>query len=287
MTGFGTASVSRPAFSAAVVVRCVNGKRLKTKVSGLAMPGVEDRIARLVAKRIRRGTVEVSVRLDWADAGGGALNERVVGGYVKRLEQLREKLGLEEPVCLDRVALLPGAVQADGPGAVAWNSVWRKLRPVVAEALDKAVQMKESEGETLSRTLRRVTRRMSRLVEQLERAAPRAVERYRKRLHKRVSDLLDKAGAEADAGSLAREVILYSERSDISEELCRLKAHIENFNKALEGTTAGRKLEFIAQEMHREANTIASKTPDPKMVRWTIDLRGHVDEIREQVMNLE
>jgi len=286
MTGFGQASSSDRNFSTDVVVRTVNGRHLKTKVRmSLNMPTVCDRISALAARYIRRGTVEVAVRIDWARPGGVVFNQRIMAGYVTQLKAMRETLGLAGQIHLDRVAMLPGALEADVSSAEA-DRVWRKLRPVVIQALERTARMRASEGRALARALRRHARRIDRLLARVERRAGAAARRYRQRLTRRVRTLLEEAGTRLEPGSLAREVVLFSERSDISEELCRTRAHVAHLTQALGEEGTGRKLEFIGQEMHREVNTMASKASDPAMTELIIDLRGEVDKIREQVLNL-
>jgi len=182
---------------------------------------------------------------------------------------------------------LPGAMVADGLSGRAAGRVWRRIAPVVKEALDKAARMRASEGKHLATALGRHCRRVARLVEQIEKRGPRASNEYRRRLRRRVGPRLEEAGATLDPGALAREIILYAERADITEELCRMRAHVEHFTESLSADGTGRRLEFIAQEMHREANTMSSKANDPVMTKRIIDLRGEVDKIREQVLNLE
>jgi len=288
MTGFGQASFSDGELSVDVAVRSVNGKHLRTKAHlGISMPSVAERISALAANHMTRGTVDVTVRIDWAGAGGIAFNERVIASYVRRLDALRKKFGLAAEVCVDRVAQLPGAMTTDGSSNRAAGRLWRKIQPVVAQAFGQAVRMRASEGRALAAALRRHGAGVKKALARVERRAPQALRQYRRRLSSRVRAALEQAGAEPDPGALAREAIMYAERSDLSEEICRMKAHLAHFAQALRGEGNGRRLEFIAQEMHREANTMASKAGDPKMSEWIIDLRGQVDRIREQVANLE
>jgi len=288
MTGFGQASVSDRQMSADVTVRTLNGKHLKTKVRlEFSIPAVEERIRSLVARHMTRGTVEVSVRLDWAGAGAAVLNERMFAGYVRELQALGKKFGLAGEVQVDRVAMLPGVAVADGLSAGATERVWRKIRPAVAEAIEKTMRMRASEGRALAADLRRACSRSRRLLSRIRGRLPRAAQDYRERLTRRVHTLLKDTGAEVEQASIARELILHAERSDLSEELCRMQAHLAHFLEALEQEGTGRKLDFIAQEMHREANTLAAKANDPALSERTVDLRGEVDRIREQVQNLE
>ena len=288
MTGFGQASVSDGELSADVIVRCVNGKHLKTKVSlGMAMPVLTERINGLVGKHMSRGTVDVAVRLDWAGAGGSAFNERVITSYVRQLERLQKKLKLSAGIQIDRVAMLPGAMVSDASSNRASDRVWRKLRPVVEMAIERAVRMRASEGRALAKALRRSCSLIAGLLLKIEARVGEAAGQYRQRLTTRISALTAEAGVKLEPGSLAREIIMHAERADIAEELCRMKAHVEHFIQALDGEGVGRKLEFIAQEMHREANTMASKASDPAMTERIIDLRGEIDKIKEQVLNLE
>ena len=288
MTGFGQASFSDGEISVDVTVRTVNGKHLRTKVHlGLDMPRVTERITALAARHFKRGTVDLGVRLDWSGAGAIAFNERVIASYVSHLEKLRKKLGLSAEVQVDRVARLPGAMTADAVSNRAASRVWRKIKPAVTEALEGAARMRASEGRILATALRRCGAQIAKHLRRIEERAPKGARQYRQRLLRRTRPLLDEAGATLDKGALAREVILHGERSDITEELCRMKAHVAHLTRALREEGAGRKLDFIAQEMHREANTMASKASDAVMSELIIDLRGEVDTIREQVANLE
>jgi len=287
MTGFGQASFSDREMSADVTVRTINGKHLKTRVRlGLSLPAVEEQIMLLVAKHIRRGSVDITVRLDWGGAGT-VFNERVLAGYANELEKLRKKLGLDGAISLDRVAQLPGAMVSDGFVGAAADRIWTKLRPVVTDAVEKAIRMRRSEGRALATALRKSCTACRKLLRQVEARLPEGARQHRERLTRRVSALLEEANQKLEPGFLAREIITYGERSDISEELCRMKSHLTHFGQALKEEGIGRKLEFIAQEMHREANTMASKASDPVVTELIIDLRGEVDKIREQVLNLE
>lgn len=288
MTGFGQASFSDSEITADVIVRSVNGKNLKIKVSlGISMPSVTEQITALCNDYLTRGSVNVTVRIDWAGAGGVAFNERIIESYALQLEKLRKRLGLAGDVRIDEIAQLPGAMVADGISNRAANHIWRKLKPVVAQALERTVRMRVSEGRKLAVDLRQSCRTVRRLLREIKTRVPDAAADYRQRLTRRVRALIEQAGAQFDPGSLTRDVIMFAERADISEELCRMKAHADHFLSALRQDGTGRKLEFIAQEMQRESNTMASKASDPAMSELIIDLRGEVSKIREQVLNLE
>jgi uncharacterized protein (TIGR00255 family) len=288
MTGFGQASSKAKDFSADVTVRSVNGKHLKTKIRlGLNMPSVIERIESAVNKHVSRGSIEIAVRIDWAGAGQTVFNERIITSYVKQLEKLRKRLGLTAEIELERVALLPGAMVTEEVSSTAANQVWRRIHPVVDKALAGMIKMRRTEGKHLIRDLTSTCTRMSRLIIRIEKRIERAVKQYRLRLTQRVRKLMAEVGAKLEPGALVREAIMYGERSDIAEEICRMKAHIDHLVKTLKGEVIGRKLEFIAQEMHREANTMASKAADPQMTELIIDLRGEVDKIKEQVFNIE
>jgi len=182
MTGFGQAGFADKEMSADVTVRTVNGKHLKTKIRlGLGMPVVEERISSLVAQHMRRGTVDVSVRLDWAGVSSMALNERMLAGYANKLRKLNKKLGLSGEISLDRLAQLPGAMTADGVSTRAADKVWRKLKPVVAEAVEKACRHRTSEGRALATALRRSCTASSKLLKQIEARAPKGVTHFRER----------------------------------------------------------------------------------------------------------
>jgi len=288
MTGFGQADYTDDELSADVVVRTVNGRHLKTRVHlGLQMPAVDEHIRTLVGKFIQRGTVDVFVRIDWSGAGSVAFNERVIQSYVQALEKLRHQLDLLSEIRIDQVAQLPGAVEAEGvPNEVA-DHVWGKLEPVVTEALKETVAMRASEGRALAEDLQQNCAAIRDATAILENRRAESIEEFKARLEKRLGAALEKAALSLDEDTLAREVVLQTERSDIAEEIARLKSHLAHFEAALDEEASGRKLDFIAQEMHREANTISAKLTDPEMSEKAIDLREKIDRIREQVANLE
>lgn len=288
MTGFGQADFTDDELSADVVVRTVNGRHLKTRVRlGLEMPAVDEHIRALVGKFIQRGTVDVFVRIDWSGAGGVAFNERVIQSYVQELDKLRQQLDLLSEIRIDQVAQLPGAVEAEGvPNEVA-DHVWGKLKPVVTQALEKTIEMRASEGRALAEDLQENCSAIRDAIVTLKNRRSESIDEFRARLEKRLGAALEKAALSIDQDTLAREVVLQTERSDISEEIARLKSHLAHFESALEEEASGRKLDFIAQEMHREANTISAKLTDPEMSEKAIDLREKIDRIREQVANLE
>ena len=210
MTGFGQASFADEEMSADVIVRSINGKHLKTKIRlAIDMPVVEQRIASLVSDYMLRGTVDVSVRLDWAGISKTALNERMISGYANQLRKLGKKLGLSGEISIERIARLPGAMTAEGVASRAVDKAWRKLEPVVVEAVERACKLRASEGRALAAALRKSCSASTKLLKQIEALGPESVKEFRKRLTKRINGLLKDSGAELDPGFLAREVIVY------------------------------------------------------------------------------
>lgn len=288
MTGYGQASVTERDMSADVIVRCVNGKHLKTRISlGFNMPAIVQHIEQLVSKTMTRGSVDVAVRLDWGGAGSTAFNERVITSYVKELESLGKRLGLRTDIRVDRVCTLPGAMVTEGVAASASDRIWKKLQPAVKQALARAKKMRETEGKALAAELKKSCDKIDKAIEKVKARSHESAGEFRERLSKRISSVMEEAGVKFDQAIVAREMIMYAERSNIAEEMVRMKAHTKHFLDTLKGNDVGRTLEFISQEMNREANTMASKSSDPELSKIIIGLRGEIDHIREQVLNLE
>ena len=165
----------------------------------------------------------------------------------------------------------------------------QKILEISSEAIDRLKEMRAAEGAAIEADLVANCREIGRGIEQIRALSSTVVDGYAKKLRKRVDNLLAHAELELDEDALAREVAIYADRSDISEELSRLDSHLQQFAQTCggNGQAAGRRLDFISQEMLREANTIASKSSDTEITRLVVDIKCRVDRIKEQVQNIE
>lgn len=287
MTGFGAARVEHASGQLEVEVRTVNHRHLKVNVRlPEALAALSPRVEELVRGRLARGTVYVVARQTGVL---GARNHQLDVQLLRRLHgellAMARELGTSPPD-LAQLALLPGVVrELDDPGAAA--DLWPELARAVEEALGALDDMRRREGEGIGRDIVETVGRIARLGDAIESRAPLAVAEQAERLRARIEHL---AGEHVSAADLAREVALLADRSDVCEEVHRLRSHLLQVTEAVASggsEPVGRKLEFLAQELLREANTMASKSHDSALVRDILGVKLEVERIREQVANVE
>lgn len=293
MTGFGEARRERDGFSVRVEIRAVNARYLKIGIrsnNGLTV-GVENEVENLVRQVIRRGTVNVSVYLDHEpDAGDYRINQQVLLGYLQQVSQLAVDHGLAPPGGLEGFLLLPGVVSDLSDPAANSERIRPDVLAAVQEALDKLQQMRATEGKAMADDLRGNCQRLLELVSQVETRAPLVVEDYRQRLQERMVQLLGDAAAALRPEDILKEVSFFAERSDISEELVRLRSHVQQFQGFLDKDreeAPGRRLDFLSQEMLREINTMGAKANDVTISHCVVEMKAIVERIREMVQNIE
>jgi uncharacterized protein (TIGR00255 family) len=287
MTGFGAAHVTHGAARLEVEVRAVNGRHLKVVVRmPEALMSLAPQLEELIRGRLTRGAVHAQVRVGGSLGGGGAqLDVALLKRFHAELTGVARDLGADPPR-ISEVALLPGVVREDLAHDAA-EELWPALARATGEALDGLEAMRRQEGQGIAQDLRQTAEKILELGRQVDARAPEAVREAGARLRQRVKQLLE--DAPIDAGELARETALLADRSDISEEAQRLRSHVEQLLAALDDGEGpvGRKLEFLAQELLREANTMASKVHDTALVQLILAIKLHVERIREQVANVE
>lgn len=289
MTGFGIAHAAHGAAHLEVEVRSVNGRHLKVVARvPEALSGLVPRLEDLVRARITRGAVHLTVRVTGSlEAGGPQVDVELLKRFYATLANAARDLGAEAPR-IGEVALLPGVVREDVTHDAA-EEVWPTLERLGGEALDGLEAMRLQEGQGIAEDLRQTARRIRDLVGEVEALVPEVVREQGNRLRARIEQLLKDAQHALDPGELARETALLADRGDISEEVQRLRSHIEQLVQVLDHADGpvGRKLEFLAQELLREANTMASKAHDTQLVHRILAIKLDVERIREQVANVE
>lgn len=291
MTGYGRGEASVGPLRVTVEVRGVNHRFADIKVKLPAdLASLEQELARRVARKVRRGRVDVTISVSRGSDAPPALeiNRPVVEAYLKASERLRADYGLTGEVTVQQVLALPDAMLP----RVASGSVSETESAAVTEALDGALTgleaMRSLEGRTLAGDLDRRAAAIERLRERMAKRSPRMAPLYAKRLKARIREL--NGARVAEPSRLAQEVALLADRSDITEELVRLGGHVEQLRGMLSargGEPVGKKLDFIMQEMNREANTINSKAIDLAICRDALEVKVEVERIREQVQNIE
>lgn len=287
MTGFGEARIQDDRWSVGVEIRTVNNRHLKlnAKISdpyGALEPDVE----RLVRETIRRGTVQLSIRVERPRKPEDyRLNRVAIAAY---RQQLAEVAGDLSRIDLSAILGLPGVVEERKPSTEDPHEDWPALAAAISDALGKLQQARAEEGRAMSEELISLGRSASAHLERIAERGPEVVSSYQKRLTDRVQSLLQGQGATLEPRDLIREVAIFAERSDIAEEVVRLRAHLSQYVEVIrEPESAGRKLEFVVQEMGRETNTIGSKANDVEISRAVVEIKGILEKIRELIQNVE
>ncbi|MGB9866756.1 MAG: YicC/YloC family endoribonuclease [Bacillota bacterium] len=289
MTGFGSAEGQDEELKVVCEARSVNARYLDVVVRGAPDLATEDTIRKIVGSRVSRGRVELALSLEWLNASSKQVkvDKLLALAYYNNLKELQEDLGIAGSIEISHVSLLPGVVTAVDRAPEGHRQL---ILDVVSRCLDRLIQMKEREGESLAREIRLNLSRIGALVDRIEALAPGLVERYRQRLASRAVEL---CGNGIDPSRLVQETVIVAERCNIAEEVARLKSHVAQAEECVcpgegwEFEPVGKKLEFITQEMHREANTIGSKAGDAEIGAMVVELKCSIENIREQVQNVE
>ena len=292
MTGYGEASQANERLVVQAEVRAVNNRYLKVSLRTVEPFHVwEADIEKVIRRTVKRGTVQVYLRVQRPARGSDfVINAVALQSYVHQLQQLARQLALSDggQSLFTQVLSLPGVVPEPALAAFNAEEDW----PVVEQTVEAAVaclqQMRQEEGRAMSTQLLHLRDRIGKELAQIQSRSPLVVSAYRERLYERVRTLLSELDVQIDRKDLIREVALFAERADISEETVRLASHLMQFGEALqEADSPGRKLEFLIQEMFRETNTMGAKASDVEISRHVVEIKGILEKIRELVQNVE
>jgi len=290
MTGFGRGSASGEDYKVAVELKTVNNRYLDIHLRlSQELTSLETSIRKLVSARLSRGRVDLNVNFERTGATLYEINRQLIAGYIKALRDMQEEFKLAGDVDINTLTRLPGALSTARDGLD--ETVTGGIERAVNEALDDLERMRASEGTTLAEEMRVRLAKIEAEIPVIESAAAGLVDAYRQRLQKRIGELVNRAAGqpmELDAGRLAQEVAYLADRSDITEELTRLRSHLEQFRMAIasEGEV-GKRLDFLLQELNREANTVLSKSTDVSIKDAGLSIKAEVEKLREQVQNVE
>lgn len=289
MTGFGSAAGQVESVSYVVEVRSVNNRYLKVscKLPDF-LAAAESEIEALVRHRVQRGTLTLSVQTRLPeDRAAGRVNAAVLSSYLDQLRMIDVEGNPMLRVDLATLMQLPGVCEPPSLEGLV-ESTRDGLLALVAQAVENLSKMRRKEGDSLKADLLGNCGEVERNLAAIAEVAPKVVVDYHDRLAIRVAELTRAAKVNIDEDLLAREVAIFADRCDINEEITRLRAHVEQFRQTGDSPEpAGRKLDFIAQEMLREANTIASKANSAEIGRHVVDIKTAIDRIKEQVQNVE
>ena len=293
MTGFGEASTEVDGVQYAVELRSLNNRYFKfTSRLPEELQALEAILETQLKKRFARGSFSVSVKVRRSGAAAASeINDAALLNYLDHLEAIKSRLG-DENVTLDLTQLLnlPGVLEASATR----DAVVEAAKPVVRGLCDTAADgleaMRRTEGAQLAAELRLQRERLVEVTEAIAGRAPRVIEEYHAKLAQRVAELTRAAELHVERHELLREVAVFADRADISEEIARLRCHLEQFEAVIAADAdepAGRMLDFLAQELLRECNTIGSKSNDTDISRGVVEAKSLVDRLKEQVQNVE
>ena len=293
MTGYAQARAVENGWSLRVTIRSVNHRFLDLH---LRMPDgfepLEPRIRQLIRERIRRGHLDVTVHYELAGPSAVGVNQEVAAAYLQAANALRKQFGLQSEPDVASIMRLPGVI---GAASASLEGELELLEKVVSrcmiESLDKLDRMRGDEANHLRQDMSARLKNIATMASSVATLAERARPAFAKRLETRLKELLGEA--QLDPARLAQEAAIAAERSDVSEELARLHSHVQQFESLLATSSdVGKKLDFLLQEMQREANTLLSKTPGNEaegleITRLALEIKSEIEKIREQVQNIE
>lgn len=289
MTGFGRGAVSGENFAASVEIKTVNNRFLDLNLRvANELQTLEANLKRLIQMRLSRGRVDVFINYERTGDVIYELNRPLIAGYLSALETMRSEFSLTGEPDLNVIARLPNALQTKAEDLS--EDLANGIQEAVALALDELEKMREVEGESLKNDLNFLLSEIENHLPKIEVESANVAEEYLQRLIKRIDNLLSKSDSqiEIDQARLAQEVAYLADKSDISEEITRLKSHIEQFRGIMrDEKEVGKRLDFLTQELNREANTIASKTQNLIVKESALEIKSAIEKIREQVQNVE
>ena len=288
MTGYGRAAKQTAIGDVTVELRSTNHRYLEVDArlpGGLA--ALQDRITVLVRRQIRRGRVEVqvTVQFDRRDQRRVTFDAQLLERYHRALVEVKHRFSLKGDVTLDHLLSLPQALTVVEERTPA-EELWEPIRHTTEAAVRELVRSRQREGVKLVRDLRAQLRSIERHVRAVKRRLPKAFEQQRRRLRERLRELLGERST-ASPAQLEQAAALAKD-ADVNEELVRLDSHVTHVRQSLAGRSlVGKRLDFIAQELMREANTMGAKVNDAEAVQHVVEVKGCIEKIREQVQNLE
>ena len=289
MTGFGAAQGRTEGVEYAVEIRSVNNRYFKPS---LRLPDVwgqaEGQIEKLLRSRLHRGSVTLTVRMKVTDALAACnINAAALEAYVDQIRTLEVEANPTSRIDLVALLDLPGVLDPPPLGELCLRT-HEQLLALIEQAVERLLEMRRTEGEALREDLLANCRIVSEVADAIDERTPQILQEYHQRLQARVEELMGDGRGALDTDALAREVAIFAERCDVAEEISRLRSHVDHFRAVADcPEPGGRKLDFIAQEMLREANTVAAKANDADVARKVVELKTAIDRIKEQVQNVE
>lgn len=289
MTGFGRGEYKDDDYYFLVECKTINHKysdinvRLPRKISFL-----EDKIRNLVKDYVKRGRVDLYIKLDLLGSEDVNLkfDEALATQYVNILKQIKDKFDLVDDISVMNIAKFPDVVKSEEKEEDE-DLLWSMLRKALEEALRKLKEMRSEEGKKLSDDIIMRCDLLKNYIEEIEKYSYNVVIDYKEKLNVRISEMLENPSI-LDENRLAQEVAIYADKSSITEEIVRFRSHIDQLKKTVvKNDSIGRKIDFLIQEMNRETNTIGSKSSDLNITNLVVEVKSELEKIREQIQNIE
>ena len=298
MTGYGRGESMGYDWKCTVEIKALNHRYcdISVRIPPMMNP-FEDNIRKILAKEIHRGKLEVYIRIDsfGQQPVKIEINASMADAYMKALHKLLERYAVPDQATLAMLASYPDVFMVDKTVTDELRSrIWTVLERAVREALKQFNEMRKREGDALYTDVLLKRSRLQELLKDIKLRLPETVKEYEKRLRDRIAEVIThlpeggRSLSDTDENRLLVELALYADRVCIDEEITRLESHLQQLDHIMaEEDAVGRKLDFLVQELHREANTIGSKTSDTTISRLIIDMKSEIEKIREQVQNVE
>lgn len=288
MTGFGRAEMSVGTRDIIVEIKSVNHRYFEFSCrTSRGYSFLEDKLKKYVGSRVSRGKVDMFVSITENDdtAVEVELNKPLASGYIKAMRTLVDEYEVKDDISVSTLSRFSDIFQISRPPADE-EAVWNDVNTAVDEALSHFVAMREAEGEKLKADILSRAQTIIDIVGEIEERSPITVQEYRDRLYAKLSEVLQSANI--DDQRILTEAAIFADKVAVDEETVRLRSHFDQMKSFLDSDQpVGRKLDFIVQEMNREANTIGSKVNDSKLAHKVVEIKGEIEKIREQVQNIE
>lgn len=288
MTGFGRAEMSVGTRDIIVEIKSVNHRYFEFSCrTSRGYSFLEDKLKKYVGSRVSRGKVDMFVSITENDdtAVEVELNKPLASGYIKAMRTLVDEYEVKDDISVSTLSRFSDIFQISRPPADE-DAVWNDVKTAVDEALSHFVAMREAEGEKLKADILSRAQTILDIVGEIEERSPITVQEYRDRLYAKLSEVLQSTNI--DDQRILTEAAIFADKVAVDEETVRLRSHFDQMKSFLDSDQpVGRKLDFIVQEMNREANTIGSKVNDSKLAHKVVEIKGEIEKIREQVQNIE
>ncbi len=288
MTGYGRCERIGETKKIVVELKSVNHRFSDYNIKVPRQYGfLEDRVRQYLSTRIARGKIDVYVSLENIGEADKVItvNEELVGNYVELLNSIGDKFSLTNDVTVSTIAGF-GDIFRSEPKRDDEETLWAMVLDVLTEATDAFIEMRQREGGRIEADLRKRVEYMKCLAEDVDKRSPQIVEEYKERLYNKIKELLD--GNDPDDARILTEVAIFADKVAVNEETVRLASHYDEFFAIMDSDEpAGRKLDFLIQEINREVNTIGSKASDLDVAKIVVTLKGEIEKLREQIQNIE